>query len=32
MPLVPTDPPCGCGPFKNADDIEGHIALVIIFF
>lgn len=26
--LVPTDPPCGCGPFLNADEVEGHIALI----
>lgn len=26
--LIPSDPSCGCGNFRNADEIEGHIALV----
>ena len=29
--LIPSDPPCGCGPFTNADDIEGNIALVTVW-
>nr|CAD7412069.1 unnamed protein product [Timema poppensis] len=28
VPLVPVDPPCGCGWPHNADDLEGNIALV----
>lgn len=28
VPLVPVDPPCGCGWPRNADDLEGSVALV----
>jgi len=27
-PLVPTDPPCGCGFIRNHEDIEGRIAFI----
>ncbi|XP_059082988.1 PRADC1-like protein isoform X1 [Tigriopus californicus] len=28
IPLVPSDPACGCGSYFNAEDVEGHVALV----
>nr|ALS05248.1 pradc1-like isoform 2 [Tortanus forcipatus] len=28
IPLVPTDPACGCGYIRNQEDIEGRIALI----
>jgi len=28
VPLIPTDPPCGCGFIRNHDDVEGKIAFM----
>lgn len=28
IPLVPVDPPCGCGWPRNAEELEGSVALV----
>ena len=28
MPVVPSDPSCGCGSFFNADSIAGKVALI----
>ena len=28
VPLVPTEPGCGCGHITNSDQVEGNIALI----